>query len=255
MNDLNNQYNKLAISFEILSASSSSNLVGKVVNSKLIGLESKKSLINRDKTHQFYSFPKYYDLAFNRDVDNDIQFFIKCFKEYSDIDVQKILEPACGTGIFLENFPEYGYKILGYDLSEEMVEYSIERLNKLGINQELASTIVGNMKDLEFKSDFDAAIICINSLGYLTQEDDIISHFKVMGKSIKEGGIYIIELSCKCEDLASEKKPDDTWQVKNDGIEIKMSWIIDRYDIRNRIRHINFQMNVNDNGKNLVLEE
>ncbi|MFX1339159.1 MAG: class I SAM-dependent methyltransferase [Promethearchaeota archaeon] len=211
--------------------------------------------IKEDEIHKFYRLPKYYDMAFSRDVDGDIKFFQKCFQLYSDVTVKRILEPACGTGILIESFPKFGYYALGYDLSPDMIEYTKERLINAGIFHDKADVLLGDMKNLEFDSKFDAAVVCINSLGYLTCDEDITSHFKVMGKSLKNGGIYIVELSCKCEDIRNEIKTDDKWFVKENGIYIELSWVINRYDVQSKIRHVDFQMIVNENGNQLVVDE
>ena len=255
MNNISNEVNMTSINSGDQQIFNKAQFAENNLETKEIELKKQQNLIQEDQTHKFYTFPKYYDMAFSRDVESDIKFFERCFHQYSDVKVNRVLEPACGTGIFLENFPRYGYCALGYDLSKNMVAYSKERLKNVGLNQENADVVLGDMKNIEFDSNFDAAIICINSLGYLTREEDIISHFKIMGKSIKKGGIYIVEISCKCEDLANEKKPDDIWSIKENGIELEMAWVIKRYDLARRIRHVEFRMVVNDNGGQVIVEE
>jgi len=207
------------------------------------------------KTHNFYNYPKYYDMAFSRDIIGDIQFFQKCFTQHTNRDIKRVLEPACGPGMFLEEFPKFGYYIVGYDLSDSMVEYSKERLMKAGLREKDAKVVVGDMKDLIFDDKFDAAIICINSLGYLVSDNDINAHFRSIYNSLNKGGLYIVEISCMCEDLKDEKRIDDIWYIKNNGIELELTWNISWYDIPNRIRHIDFQMKGIDNGKSFIIEE
>jgi SAM-dependent methyltransferase len=255
MNNSSNEINMVSIKLEDRQICNQTQITESEWVTKEIEFKNIKYLNKEDHSHKFYTFPKYYDMAFSRDVDSDIKFFENCFHQYSDFNVKRVLEPACGTGIFLENLPRYGYSALGYDLSKDMVAYSKERLKNAGINQENAEVVLGDMKNLEFDSKFDAAFICINSLGYLNREEDINSHFNAMGNSIKKGGIYIIEISCKCEDLANEKKPDDIWYVKEDGIELEIGWVIKRYDMDKRIRHVEFRMVVNDNNKHIIVEE
>lgn len=62
-------------------------------------------------------------------------------------------------------------------------------------------------------------------------------------------------MSCMCENLIGEKKIDDVWYVKQDGIELELSWKISSYDIPNRIRHVDFRMKGTDNGKCFIVEE
>jgi SAM-dependent methyltransferase len=208
-----------------------------------------------DKIHHFYNFPKYYDMAFTRDVKSDVSFFGRCFKQYTDLDVRHVLEPACGTGMFLEILPQFGYFALGYDLNPAMVKYSRERINNRGLTFDQADAIVGNMNSVQFNEQFEAAIICINSLGYLRSEEDITAHFTAMGKSIKKEGIYIVELSCMCNDFSNEKKLDDTWYINGKDIELELTWAIKKYDIEHRVRFVDFRMVVNENGRNFIVEE
>jgi SAM-dependent methyltransferase len=255
MNNVNDEVSMVSIISEKQQISNKAQIVHNVLETEEVESNNVNILIKKDVTHKFYTFPKYYDMAFSRDVDGDIKFFESCFHQYSDVNVNRVLEPACGTGMFLEKFPQYGYSVLGYDLCSDMVAYSKDRLRNVGLSQEIANVVQGEMRSFQIDSDFDAAIICINSLGYLTREEDILSHFNAMSKSLKKGGIYIVEISCRCEDLANEKKPDDIWLIKENGIELEMSWIIKKYDLERRIRHVEFRMKVNDNGRQIEVEE
>lgn len=211
--------------------------------------------LEQEEPHKFYNLAKYYDLAFLRDTDHDIEFFINCFKRYCDHDIKSILEPACGPGLFLANVPKYGYVILGYDLNPAMVKFSKKRLKSQKLSPQNADAVVANMVNAKFNKNFDAAFICINSLGYLRKDTEILSHFKNVNDSLREGGIYIIEISFKCDDIKNEKKIDDTWYVKNEDIELEMTWAINWYDIENRIRHVDFKMRGLDNGEIIYIEE
>ncbi|MFX1409775.1 MAG: class I SAM-dependent methyltransferase [Promethearchaeota archaeon] len=226
-----------------------------ITDKEILETPISNTTVNDNIAHQFYNFPKYYDKAFKRDVKSDIIFFQKCFQQYSDLKVKRILEPACGPGMFLEVLPQFGYYVLGYDLSPAMVNYSKERLRNGGLTINEADIIVGNMKNIKFEEQFDAAFICINSLGYLKSDEDISSHFKIMGKTLKKGGIYIVEISCKCDDLGNEKKFDDIWYIKEDFLELELTWAVNWYDIEHRIRHVDFRMIINENGNKTVVEE
>lgn len=212
-------------------------------------------VIEQEKLHDFYNLSKYYDLAFFRDVDPDIEFFNRCFKRYCTNNVKRILEPACGPGLFLEHVPKYGYDILGYDLNPAMVRFSKERLRNQNISNQIADVVSDNMTSAKFEQKFDAAFICINSIGYLRKDSDIVSHFKNMHDSLNDGGIYIIEISFKCDNIQNEKKIDDTWHVKSDGVELEVTWAINWYDVEKRIRHVDFKMRVDDNGEIINVEE
>jgi len=224
-------------------------------NTPLLGSNRIESNDDQEKLYEFYNLSRYYDLAFERDANRDIEFFSRCFKRYSNINIKQLLEPACGPGLFLEHAPKYGYNILGYDLNPSMIEFSKERLEKCNIPGHIADAVIGNMVNEKFEKKFDAAFICINSLGYLRKDVDIESHFHNISNSLNDGGLYIIELSCMCNDIRNEKKIDDIWHVSKEGIELEVQWAINWYDFEKRIRHVDFKMKVNDNGNSFVVEE
>lgn len=210
-------------------------------------------LLNEGKP-KLYCLPKYYDIAFSRDVSNEINFYISCFKKYCSFEVKRILEPACGSGVFLLAFPRYGYRIVGYDISPEMVEYANEKIREAGL-QGMAKAVVGDMANMRFSEKFDAAIIAINSLGYLQTDDKVLSHFKCMSELLVEGGLYIVELSCACRNVEGERRPDETWVAERDGIRIEATWKPYRYDTAKKLRYVNFKMKVQDGGKVFEFEE
>ncbi|TXT67455.1 MAG: putative Methyltransferase type 12 [Promethearchaeota archaeon] len=219
--------------------------------------DSSEALLNtvENEKNKFYNLPRYYDLAFERNIERDIVFFQKCFQMYCDGDVKRILEVACGTGMFLEYLPHYGYQTVGFDLSEAMVMYTKKRLHLAGLNKHQAKVVLGDMKDKVFKKKFDAAFVCVNSLGYLTRDADICDHFKTMVKNLRKGGIYIVEISCKCENLLNEKRVDETWHVSKEHIDLQLKWRPFLYDLKHRLRFIDFEMQVNDDQMIIEIKE
>ena len=218
-------------------------------------LNSSRLNLEQEELHKFYNSAKYYDLAFLRDADRDIQFFTKCFDQYCDHEVKRILEPACGPGLFLANVPKFGYFIMGYDLNPAMIKFSKDRLKNLKMTAQNADAVIANMVDAKFNQNFDAAFICINSLGYLRNDNDILSHFKNLNDSLNEGGIYIVEISFKCDDIKNEKRIDDTWHAKNEDIDLEVTWAINWYDIEKRIRHVDFKLRAIEKGEVINIEE
>ncbi|MEM3466570.1 MAG: class I SAM-dependent methyltransferase [Candidatus Jordarchaeales archaeon] len=203
---------------------------------------------------KLYRLPKYYDIAFSRDVSREIDFYIKCFKRYCGFEVKRILEPACGSGVFLLAFPRYGYQVVGYDISPEMVEYANEKIRRAGL-QSMAKAVVGDMANMKFSEKFDAAIIAINSLGYLQTDDKLLSHFKCMSESLVDGGLYIVELSCACQNIENERRPDETWVAEEGSVKVEATWRPYRYDTTKKLRYVNFKMKVQDSGRVFELEE
>ncbi len=205
---------------------------------------------------QFYEMPKYYDMALDRDVAPEVEFYKRMFAEFSDVKpVKRILEPACGTGLFLEWLPKFGFYAAGYDLAAPMVEFTREKLHHLAYTSDQADVQVGDMRDMVYEQKFDAALNLVNSIGYLTKDEDIVGHFKATAASLNGGALYILEVGLKCEDFKNEWTPDETWTVCKDGVEVTCTWQPHDYDEPNKIRHVKFRMLVDDHGKKIQVEE
>ena len=204
--------------------------------------------------HEFYQIPLYYDIIFGGDVSEEIAFYERVFNEYARVKVQRVLEPACGTGLYMECLGKAGYTVIGYDLAPPMVEFTRERIRREGLEDKV-TVVEGDMRSITFPDKFDAAVNQINSIGYLKTDEDIISHFKVTADSLNEGGVYIVEFTIKCDDFEREHKGDETWTMERDGVTCTATWRPVRYDLENKIRHVDFSMHVDDNGKSYDVAE
>ncbi len=62
-----------------------------------------------------------------------------------------------------------GYYVLGYDISEEMVAYTRDKIERVGLSQS-AEVVLGDMRRARFKDSFDIAINLLNTIGYLDED-------------------------------------------------------------------------------------
>lgn len=203
-----------------------------------------------------YSLPGYYDIAFtyDRDIEAEMAFIRSCFERHAEIEIRTILEAACGSGMFLRGFPRFGYRITGYDISPEMVEYARCSIACSGLNG-LAEAVEGDMRSIRFPNRFDAALTLISSLSYLTADEDLSAHFRLMSETVKKGGVYIVEIFFACDDMENEKYPYETWTVQQDKLGIDVSWKCEGYESDKKIRNVTLNMDIRDNGNRLTFEE
>ncbi len=195
-----------------------------------------------------YGLPRYYDIAFSREISTEMEFFKNCFKKYTDLPIHSILEAGCGMGIFLVGLGKQGYRMTGYDLSPEMVDYANELLAKEGLDDK-CSALVADMTELSITDNYDAAITLISTLSYCNSDEKIRSHFSSMKKILNPGGIYIIEIVLAYDDIQGEHGPDETWYASEDTTDITVTWCPHTYDYDNKLRHITCTMEVNENGE------
>jgi SAM-dependent methyltransferase len=205
---------------------------------------------------KLYRLPHYYDIAFtyDRDIPGEAVFLQSCFRKHARIEINNILEPACGSGMYLVEFARLGYRITGYDISTEMVEYARETIRRKRV-EHLADVVEGDMKSIRFDRCFDAAVTLISSLSYLNSDTDLSAHFRIMSETVRTGGVYIVEVFFACNDLENEKYPYETWKVEHQNLSIDVSWKLENYNLENKTRNITLNMDVIDRGERLSFEE
>ena len=81
----------------------------------------------------------------------------------------RVLDLCCGQGRHLLELTRRGFSVLGYDLSAYMLDRCRELAEKEGMRPEL---VRGDMRKLDFDSEFNAVINMRSSFGYLENEDE-----------------------------------------------------------------------------------
>jgi len=201
-------------------------------------------------SEELYNLPLYYDVAFSWDIEPEIEFLGQLFRAHVPFPVERMLEPACGAGRFLVVLPRHGYHMTGFDTNQAMLDYAREKVEKAG-TADSVTLVRAAMESAVFPREFDAALNSINSLGYLLDDDDIVSHFKLTGEALKPGGIYIVHISCAWD--GPLHKEGSTWEMERDGVRVKTTWAIESED-RDAMRSYQIcTMEIDDRGEKRVL--
>lgn len=108
-----------------------------------------------------------------------------------DREVRAILDIACGTGRHALEMAKRGYRVTGFDISEDMLETAAQR----AAEQELDIRFVqGDMAWLDLGGEFDAAYILFNTISLLTRNDDLIRFMQGVHRCLAQGGLLVIEV-------------------------------------------------------------
>lgn len=103
-----------------------------------------------------------------------------------------LLDLACGTGTGSIALYGRGYKVVGIDLSEEMLirahEKSLQAHAKIRYLQE-------DLRTFEIRERFDAAISLTDGFNYLLTEEDFRRALANIALHLKPGGLLIFDMS------------------------------------------------------------
>lgn len=138
-----------------------------------------------------YDYPRYYDLVFGSDWKAEHDFLQQCFQNLAERKVQRVFEPACGTGRLMHRLAKAGFDVSGLDLNPRAVAYCNRRLKRHGFPE---TAVIGDMSRFRLPRKVDAAFNMINSFRHLTTAATSEGHMRCMAKILAKGGLYVLGL-------------------------------------------------------------
>ncbi|HEY7038061.1 MAG TPA: class I SAM-dependent methyltransferase [Methylomirabilota bacterium] len=137
-----------------------------------------------------YSAPRYYEIAFDMNRRQEVNFLVHCFRRYARRPVRRVLDIACGTGPHLIRLAGRGYQMSGLDLSPQNIEFLRERAAGNGFTPEL---FVADMTRFRLPKPVDAAICMQDSQGHLLTNEALLDHLRCVARSLRKGGLYVFD--------------------------------------------------------------
>jgi len=199
-----------------------------------------------------YREPLYYDIAFSWDLESEVSFLKSVFEEFAPFPVERVLEPACGTGRFLRALPKHGFHVTGYDNSPAMVEFTRASVGREGLASQ-AQVLEADMRDARFGPPFDASLNSINSFCYLVEDDDVGTHLACMADSLRPGGVYVLHFSM----ARASKEVDEgsSWEMERDGVSVVTHWSIESEDAASGVGTHLSRLEVEAHGERRTIED
>jgi len=196
--------------------------------------------------------PFYYEIAFSFiNPKKQVDLFEEFVKRFSKVEVNRFLDIGCGPSLQLREIAKRGYEAVGLDLSSQMLNYLKQKAKEEGVRIE---TIKADMSDFRLKKKADFAFIMMGTINNFESNDEFLSHLDSVAHALNKGALYLIEnftLDWSNEDLF---KPQ-SWTMKRDGIEVKVTYLIQLIDTINQILKETVKLEVNDHGKEAVFQE
>ena len=121
-----------------------------------------------------------------------------------------ILDCSCGIGTLTLALTKRGFKVIGADGSQGMIEQAMSAAARAGLNVPL---ICSTWKDLpkHFADQFELVFCLGNSLGHCRNRDEMLRSLRGMRRVLRNGGKLVIQ-SRNWEYLRQEKKPVTCFQ-------------------------------------------
>jgi len=101
----------------------------------------------------------------------------------------KILDLACGTGVLAEKLSLEGYRVMGIDISPQMIQVAKSRANYN------TSFEVHNMIDYQPDSRFDLVICTFDALNYLSSLTEVKKVIQNVYTALINGGTFLFDFN------------------------------------------------------------
>ena len=134
----------------------------------------------------------YDELTYDIPYEKNLTFFERlCARTH--IRPQTVLDLACGTGSLSVLLAQRGYRVIGADLSEDMLAEAEQKAQALSDNRPFF--ICHPMQRLRLAEPVDAVICALDSLNYLTRPDDSRKTLRRVYNALKSGGLFVFDIN------------------------------------------------------------
>lgn len=151
-----------------------------------------------DSHTQTYRHAPYYDIAFSfRDLPAECDALCTWALQHGLGPVGSMLELAAGPARHAREFARRGVRATALDQSEAMSAYARSAARAEGVELEV---VTADMTDFSLPQSVDLILLPMDSVSYLLDNDAMLAHLAAVGRHLKPGGLYVLEM-CHPRDI------------------------------------------------------
>lgn len=134
----------------------------------------------------------YDELTYDIPYEKTLTFFERlCAREH--VQPHSVLDLACGTGSLSLLLARRGYRVIGADLSSDMLAEAEQKAQALPENRPFF--ICQPMQHLRLAEPVDAVICALDSLNYVTKPADCRKTFRRVYDALTPGGLFVFDIN------------------------------------------------------------
>lgn len=140
-------------------------------------------------------FARVYDRA-GTEFANRVAPRIRDYYEATDIGVQHrtLLDVCCGTGTLALFFLQLGYRVVGIDISEDMLSHATAKASQY-IQSGFATFVLADATAFQLDEAFGLAVATRDSINHLPDEQSVLKCFSSVCGVLLKGGSFVFDLN------------------------------------------------------------
>ena len=197
----------------------------------------------------FYKAARFYDIAFDfKDVPGECDFLLEILQKHSDREAESFLECAAGPALHSLEFAKRGLHSIALDSSPAMVCYGKQRARAAGVDIDY---VEADMSQFNLDRTVDLAAILMDSTSYLLDNRAVLDHLACMGRALRPGGLYILEMSHPRDVYNAGKSAQTEWTAKREDTKVHIRWGRDEdfFDPCTGITHCSVRLDYEDGSE------
>ena len=183
------------------------------------------------------NFSAVYDsLMYDADYKKRTAYLLKLFKKYGKKPTL-LLDLACGTGNFSNEFSKNGVEVIGIDMSGDMLSLAHEKSAEQGLD---VLYLCQKAEELDLYGTVDGAVCCFDSLNHITDYRNFSKAIEKVSLFLEEDCLFIFDLNtpykhkCVLADNVFVIEKDNVYCVwankskeKNSVVDINLDFFIE----------------------------
>jgi predicted TPR repeat methyltransferase len=134
----------------------------------------------------FNKYSEYYDLIYeDKNYKKEVKYIDELIQKLHP-GAKTILDIGCGTGIHANLLASLGYKVLGVDFSEQMIQIAnSKKLIEYKENHDLLEFKTGDIRKIDLHDKFDVVVSLFHVISYLNSNQDLNDGLNTIYKHLK----------------------------------------------------------------------
>ncbi|MBQ4131482.1 MAG: class I SAM-dependent methyltransferase [Clostridia bacterium] len=140
------------------------------------------------------NFSMVYDtLMYDADYKKRTAYLLKLFKKYGKKPTL-LLDVACGTGGFSNEFSKNNIEVIGIDMSQQMLSVACEKSAEQGLD---VLYLCQKVEELDLYGTVDGAVCCFDSLNHITDYRNFCKAIDRVSLFLELDSLFIFDLNTK----------------------------------------------------------